>query len=140
MAFGVGGGGLSNGDPISDINITPLVDVMLVLLIVFMVTAPMMIQGVDVNLPRAATAPLKPSEDLLTVRVEKGGTVWVDKRRTDMDELTQVMAKVLTARTIKDVLLAADRDLPYETVMKAISRLKKAGVNRIGMMTQPEGT
>jgi len=86
MAFGVGGGGLSNGDPISDINITPLVDVMLVLLIVFMVTAPMMIQGVDVNLPRATTAPLKPSEDLLTVRVERAGRFgWTSGERIWMN-------------------------------------------------------
>lgn len=138
MAFGVGSG-LSNGEPISDINITPLVDVMLVLLIVFMITAPMMIQGVDVNLPRATTAPLKPPEEMLTVRVAKDGIVWIDKRRTTLDELDSVMTKVLEARTIKDVLLAADRDLSYETVMRVISRLKKAGVNRIGMVTQPEG-
>jgi biopolymer transport protein TolR len=138
MAFGVGSG-LSNGEPISDINITPLVDVMLVLLIVFMITAPMMVQGVDVNLPRAAMAPLKPSEEMLTVRVTKDGTVWIDKRRTALDELPTVMAKVLEARTIKDVLLTADRELSYETVMRVISRLKKAGVNRIGMVTQPEG-
>lgn len=138
MAFGVGCG-LSNGEPISDINITPLVDVMLVLLIVFMITAPMMIQGVDVNLPRATTAPLKPPEEMLTVRVTKDGTVWIDKRKTPLDELAPVMAKVLEARTIKDVLLTADRELPYETVMRVISRLKKAGVNRIGMVTQPEG-
>ena len=138
MAFGVGSG-LSNGEPISDINITPLVDVMLVLLIVFMITAPMMIQGVDVNLPRATTAPLKPPEEMLTIRVAKDGIVWIDKRRTTLDELASVMTKVLEARTIKDVLLAADRDLSYETVMRVISRLKKAGVNRIGMVTQPEG-
>lgn len=112
---------------------------MLVLLIVFMITAPMMIQGVDVNLPRATTAPLKPPEEMLTVRVAKDGIVWIDKRRTTLDELDSVMTKVLEARTIKDVLLAADRDLSYETVMRVISRLKKAGVNRIGMVTQPEG-
>jgi biopolymer transport protein TolR len=124
---------------LSQINVTPFVDVMLVLLIIFMVTAPMLESGVDVNLPEVADAPgLPPAKEPLVVTMEKSGAILVGKSRVDdPDKLVAVLAQILRERQQKEVFLEADRDVPYGRVVQVMAAMKKAGVEKLGMVSQP---
>ncbi|MDY0269530.1 protein TolR [Trichloromonas sp.] len=129
-----------NRNAVSQINVTPLVDVMLVLLIIFMVTAPMMEQGVDVNLPEVAEAPsLAATKEPLIITVQKDGAISIG--RTKIEEaakLTPVLQQILKDKPEdeKDVFLEADRDVPYGKVVPVMAAIKKAGVAKLGMVSQ----
>jgi biopolymer transport protein TolR len=133
MAIGIGKGKRL----MSDINVTPLVDVMLVLLVIFMVTAPMMMQGVDVNLPTTKTAPIKSQEDPLILTVDKKGVIYLENHVVKIEDLGNKMETIFKYRREKEVLLRADKDLPYGVVIKVMAEVKKAGVTKLGMVTQP---
>jgi biopolymer transport protein TolR len=134
MAFGSGS---SDRAAISDINVTPLVDVMLVLLVIFMVTAPILQQGVQVNLPKVRAAPL-PGEDVqLVVNVDKNGGVLLNDAKLTPPELEQKLAAILRERPDRQVFLRADQDARYGDVVRAIAAIKGAGVERLGMVTEP---
>lgn len=122
----------------SDINVTPLVDVMLVLLIIFMVTAPMMIQGVEVNLPKTTTKSIKSPEDPLILTVTKKGELFIEKNRLTLETIEPKLKSILKYRRDKQVLLKADKDIPYGFVIQVISRVKRAGIDKLGMITEPE--
>ncbi len=132
-------GNRNNSDrgTMSQINVTPLVDVMLVLLVIFMVTAPMMQQGVQVNLPKAETKALKSPEEAVVVSIEKSGRIFVDKSEITQGELKTKLSALLVNRTKKEVFLKADRDVPYGEVVKTMAQIKGAGVERLGMVTEP---
>jgi biopolymer transport protein TolR len=115
----------------SDINVTPFVDVMLVLLIIFMVTAPLMIQGVEVNLPQTTTKELKTPEDPLILTVNKKGDI------IELEDLEAKLKTISEYRTDKEVLLRADKDLPYGFVLKVVAAAKRAGIEKLGMITEP---
>jgi biopolymer transport protein TolR len=134
-------GNRNNSDrgTMSQINVTPLVDVMLVLLVIFMVTAPMMQQGVQVNLPKADAKSLKSPEEVLVVSIEKSGRIFVDKTEIPQAELKVKLSALLLNRTKKEVFLKADRDVPYGEVVKTMAQIKGAGVERLGMVTEPSG-
>jgi biopolymer transport protein TolR len=121
----------------SDINVTPLVDVMLVLLVIFMVTAPMLMQGVDVNLPTTKTAAIKSQEDPLILTVDKKGDIYLENHLVKIEDLGNKMETIFKYRREKEVLLRADKDLPYGVVIKVMAEVKKAGVTKLGMVTQP---
>ena len=121
----------------SDINVTPLVDVMLVLLIIFMVTAPMMTQGGEVNLPKTTTKYMKTQDEPLILSINKNKEVYIENVRIDLDDLETKLQKVLANRREKQLLLRADEDLPYGFVMKVVSRIKRAGIDQLGMVTEP---
>jgi biopolymer transport protein TolR len=121
----------------SDINVTPFVDVMLVLLIIFMVTAPMMIQGVDVNLPQTAAKEIKTKEEPLILTVTKNSEISIQKTVIKLDDLETKLAAILKYREDKQVLLRADKDVPYGFVVKAMASAKRAGVEKLGMITEP---
>jgi biopolymer transport protein TolR len=121
----------------SQINVTPLVDVMLVLLVIFMVTAPMMQQGVQVNLPKADTKALKSPDEAIVVSIEKSGRLFIDKAEVSQGDLKNKIAALLVNRTKKEVFLKADQDVPYGDVVKAMAEIKGAGVERLGMVTEP---
>jgi len=121
----------------SDINVTPLVDVMLVLLIIFMVTAPMMMQGVEVNLPQTTVKPIKTRGDHLILTVNKKREVYLENYRIELDGLEKKGKKIFQNRRDKELLLRADKDIPYGFVINVIASVKKAGIEKLGMVTEP---
>lgn len=130
--------GSGNGQFMSEINVTPFVDVMLVLLIIFMVTAPMMVQGVDVNLPKATAKALKSSEERLIISIDNEMKVFINEQVVNVELLTPKLAAILENLTSKDVYLKADKQVPYGIVVNVISKIKKAGVDSLGMITLPD--
>ena len=134
----VGQRGSGRRSSLSQINVTPFVDVMLVLLIIFMVAAPMMEQGLDVNLPEVANAPtLSAKKEPLVVTVNKGGAVSIGKSQIESSEkLTAVLVQMLKDREEKEVFLEADRDVVYGTVVQVMAAIKSAGVDKLGMVSQ----
>ena len=131
-------GNRDSGDrgTMSQINVTPLVDVMLVLLVIFMVTAPMMQQGVQVNLPKAETKSLSPKEDTLVVSVEKSGRTFINTNEIQIDELKDKLNSMLAGREKREVFLKADSSVPYGDVVRVMAQIKGAGVERLGMVTE----
>lgn len=121
----------------SDINVTPLVDVMLVLLIIFMVTAPMMMQGVNVSLPHTTSAPLTAEKDHLTLTIDRSQQVFINDYKVALDTLQAKMEKILEGRPDQKVYLRADKGVPYGVVVHVISQVKNAGVEKLGMVTEP---
>jgi len=121
----------------SDINVTPLVDVMLVLLIIFMVTAPMMMQGVEVNLPKTTTKSIKTEEDPLILTVNRKREIFIEKRRVKLENLQGKVKSIFKYRKNKELLLRADKDVPYGFVIKVIAGVKRAGIDKLGMVTEP---
>ena len=130
--------GGNNDQFMSDINVTPFVDVMLVLLIIFMVTAPMMIQGVDVSLPEATSEPLDSEKDHLIITIDKNNQVYISDYKVTVDFLSEKLAKILEGRDEKGVFLKADENIPWGTVAKVMAEIKGAGVEKLGMVTEPE--
>ncbi len=132
MAFEEQGGGA-----ISNINVTPLVDVMLVLLVIFMVTAPILQQGVNINLPKVRAAALTGEEQQLVVAVSRNGKVYLNDTPTSVAELGPKLQAILKLRPDRQIYLRADQNVSYGDVMQVIATVKGAGVERLGMVTEP---
>ena len=127
-----------NSSLMSDINVTPFVDVMLVLLIIFMVTAPMMVQGVNVALPETSHSDNLPSEeDQLIITIDKNAKIRINDAEVEIDILQEKLKKIFENRLSKDVFLKADKGVPYGKVIEVMSEVKGAGVEKLGMVTQP---
>jgi biopolymer transport protein TolR len=122
----------------SEINVTPFVDVMLVLLIIFMVTAPLIQQGIDVDLPKTRAEGLTGDEERLVVTVKRGGEIFVQRAEVKSDELEGKLEAILQTRQNKEVFLRADSRVAYGTVARALASLQRAGASRIGMVTEPD--
>jgi len=121
---------------LSEINVTPLVDVMLVLLIIFMVTAPMLQQGVDVNLPQeGGDSTLDANRERLVITLAKNERIFLNDRRIDFPELEQTLRQGPGAT--REVFLRADKDIPYGLVVKMMATIKQAGIERLGIVTVP---
>jgi biopolymer transport protein TolR len=139
MAFNLdagGGDGRRIGPTLAEINIIPLVDVVLVLLLIFMLTAPMMYRGIDVNLPRAAAKPTAVEERMvLTVTKEQG--YYLNERRLTPAGLDDALRDAFRSRTDKTLYLKADAGLSYGAVIEAMDRVRRAGIERLGMVTEP---
>jgi biopolymer transport protein TolR len=125
------------GSTIAQINVTPLVDVMLVLLVIFMVTAPILQQGVQVNLPQAKTNAIPGSEEHLVVTVAKNGKIYLNDNVVTLGELGQKLRAIKKIQADKQVYLRADQDVRYGIVMKTIAEIKQAGIEKLGMVTRP---
>lgn len=135
MMTGNGGG---KKKLMSDINVTPFVDIMLVLLIIFMVTSPMMTQGVDVNLPQTQAKEIKTEEDPLILTVDINKEITIEKHKIEINELEEKLAAMFKYRNNKELLLRADKDIPYGFIMQVTARIKGAGIEKLGMITEPE--
>ena len=121
----------------SQINVTPFVDVMLVLLIIFMVTAPMMQQGVQVNLPKTQAKALNAQEETVVVSIDRNNRIFINSSKISPGELKTRLSSMFEAREKKEVLLKADRVVPYGEVVKTMAEIKGAGIERLGMVTEP---
>ena len=122
----------------SQINVTPFVDVMLVLLIIFMVTAPMLDQGVEVDLPEVAEAPGLPvQQEPLVITLQKNGQILIGKAKINqLAKLGPVIQQALKGKPDREVFLEADEKVPYGRVVKVMAAVKKAGVEKLGMVTR----
>lgn len=126
--------------PVANVNVTPMVDVMTVLLVVFMVTAPMLQQGVEVNLPKATTAPLKGSTEQIVLSVDKDGRVFLGAgNEIQADELPDKMKAIMDTRPAEDrkIYIKADSDLAYGHIMMVMGKLHQAGIEQIGLVSAP---
>ncbi len=127
----------SDRSPISQINVTPLVDVMLVLLIIFMVTASVGQQGITVSLPRAKSQALDVGEEIITVTIDKTLLVYVNARPVPMASLSATLKEVYAHRKSKAIFLKSDASVAYGDFVKVVSLIKESGVEQLGMITQP---
>ena len=123
---------------LSEINVTPFVDVMLVLLIIFMVTAPLMQQGIDVDLPETTTQPIRVKNDPLILSVKSDGKFFLGRKEVPEAELVTKLEAVFDARGSYDVFLRADKKAPYGVVVKAMAAASKAGSKQLGIVTEQE--
>lgn len=135
MAFSTRG----TGGPMAEINVTPLVDVMLVLLIIFMVTAPLLQGGVKVDLPEANTEPMKQStEEKLVLTLTKDGKAYLGKTEIPVDRITELLSTNEKLKVDKELYLHADQTLPYGLVVKVMAAAKAGGAETLAMVTDPE--
>jgi biopolymer transport protein TolR len=126
----------SQNSSISQINVVPLVDLMLVLLVIFMVTAPILQQGVSVDLPQAKAGALTGEEEQLVVTVDKKGGIYLNDTPITFDQLGPKLEAVTKLRPDKQVFLRADRQVPYGEVVRVMAAAKAAGVESLGMITE----
>ena len=131
MAFEVG----QRGSLVSQINVTPLVDVMLVLLIIFMVTAPIIQQGVEVNVPKVKAAPLPGEEQQFIISITRDQQIYLNDTRLGADELTQKLTAISAERPDRQIFVRADEDVPYGEVIRTMAAIKAAGIQNVGMVT-----
>lgn len=129
--------GSGNDGLMSDINITPFVDVMLVLLIIFMVTAPMMVQGINVSLPEAESGPVSSDDNQLVVSIDKDGKVYINDLNVIPDLLGDKLKRIVENRVSKEVYLRADKSVSYGVVVHVMTEIKGAGIEKLGMLTEP---
>ncbi len=128
----------SRGGLVSEINVTPLVDVMLVLLIIFMVTAPMMTQGLEVDLPETTSKSLNQKEEPVIVTLNKNGEIMLGKIDVSRAMFRQQLEKQHGNNTKQPIFLKADKDVPYGMVITVMADIKAAGFDKLGMITQPK--
>jgi biopolymer transport protein TolR len=123
----------------SEINVTPMVDVMLVLLIIFMVTAPLMATGIKVNLPESNVSQLEneKKDEPLQVLVDKRGDLYIQKTKVTFAELGTKLGEVTKQNKETQIYVKGDKDVPYGTVIMAISAINEAGYSKVGLVTQP---
>ncbi len=136
MGMATGGGG-GRRRPMSDINVTPLVDVMLVLLIIFMVTAPLIVQGVKVQLPQAKAQPIQDEKPKLVLSIDRDQHVFIGDTQVPMDQLEEKLATNAKVKKDHELYLHADKRLPYGVVVEVMAIARRAGVENLGMITDP---
>jgi len=132
-----GGSGKGRRGPIAEINVTPFVDIMLVLLIIFMVTAPLMQQGVEIELPKTQSEGLS-DDDPLVVTIKQDGTVLVARAEVAVEEIQEKLEAIFVNRQDREVFLRADARVAYGVVARTLAALRRAGASQIGMVTEPE--
>ena len=128
----------NNSDkPLAEINVTPLVDVMLVLLIIFMVTAPMLSMGIDVNLPKVKSKSVDVTEEKLVLTINETKEIFLNKTKLQMGEINSKLEAIFSNRIDREIFLRADKNVPYGFVVEVMSEVRKAGVDKLGMITEP---
>jgi biopolymer transport protein TolR len=120
----------------AEINVTPLVDVVLVLLIIFMVTAPMLQMGIDVNLPRVKSKSIDVTEEKLVLTINGAKEIFINKNKVPVTGLGAKLENIFANRIDREVFMRADKNVPYGFVVEVMSEVRKAGVDRLGMITE----
>ena len=134
------GRGRTNTRPMSEINVTPFVDVMLVLLVVFMVTAPLLAVGVPVNLPDTKAPPLTASEEPLTITIDSGGQIFLQETDIGLNELVPRLLAIAENGYEERIYIRADEAVDYGTVMVVMGHINAAGFTRLGLVNDPDQT
>ncbi len=129
--------GNQNHRTLSEINVTPLVDVMLVLLIIFMVTAPMMQQGIEVDLPQAAAKALESKEEQLILTIARNKRIYLNKQSLKFEELRHMLKALYSKRSNKEIYLRADSNVAYGFVVRTMAEIKGAGIEELALITEP---
>lgn len=143
MQLGGGGRGRARYRPLAEINVTPLVDVMLVLLVIFMITAPLMTSSVNVDLPKASASPVTPDQDPITVSVQADGKVYLANDGMDLTDLVaklQAMAQQ-GGQTNPDrrIFVRGDKDVPYGRMIEVMSTIRQGGFNKVALLVEQSG-
>jgi biopolymer transport protein TolR len=123
--------------PLSEINVVPLVDIMLVLLIIFMITAPMLQHGMNIDIPNVTARPLPAKEDPQVLNVTKDRLLILNEKRLDVNDLKPAVQLLYTNRREKEIFLRADKDVPYGFVVRCMGIIREAGVSKINIVTKP---
>ena len=123
--------------PMAEINVTPLVDVILVLLIIFMVTAPMLQMGIDVNLHKVKSKSIDVAEEKLVLTITNAKEIFINKNRISLTDLRTKLEAIFTSRIDREIFMRADKSIPYGFVIEVMSEVRKAGVDKLGMITEP---
>jgi biopolymer transport protein ExbD len=137
MAFG-GFNQEGRAAPMGEINMVPLIDVMLVLLIVFMITAPLLTHAVKIDLPTAASQTTNETPDTVTLAIDENGTLYWNDQRIGADELPVRLAEAAARETPPELHLRADRDTRYQQLAEVMSAARLAGIQKMGFITQPQ--
>ena len=132
------GGRMQGRTSLSEINVTPMVDVMLVLLIIFMVSAPLLQQGVDVNLPKASAGAITQTSEPIVISIDAKQTITLDSKSYALSALSEKLGALSASRPNLQVLVQADQAVNYGVVAKVMAMLKKAQIHRVGLVTAPE--
>jgi biopolymer transport protein TolR len=135
MSFSSNNGG--SGSPLSEINVTPLVDVMLVLLIIFMIAAPMLTTGVDVELPKADAPRMNIDEDVPVITVQRDQRIFLFDEEVSLDVLKERLTVDERVRSAGEVFVQADEQVPYGTVVQVLALVRQAGIGKMGLVTDP---
>ncbi len=122
---------------LAEINVTPLVDVVLVLLIIFMVTAPMLQMGIDVDLPRVTAKTIDVHEEKLVLTLDEKRDIFINKEKTNLAALGGRLEAIFAKRIDREIYLRADKNIPYGFVVEVMAAVRKAGVDKLGMITEP---
>ena len=122
--------------PLSEINVTPFVDVMLVLLIIFMVTAPLLQYGVEVDLPESSREPLEIPKEQVVLSIAKDRTIYVDRYKTSLSELGQKLEAIYKGKQRREIFLQADKSVPYGFVVQTMAVIRAAGIDQMGLITE----
>ena len=123
--------------PMAEINVTQLVDVVLVLLIIFMVTAPMLQMGIDVNLPKVKSKSIDVTEEKLVLTITGAKEIYINKNRISLSDLRIKLENIFSSRIDREIFMRADKSIPYGFVIEVMSEVRKAGVDKLGMITEP---
>jgi biopolymer transport protein TolR len=126
--------------PMHEINVTPFVDVMLVLLIIFMVTAPMLTSGVPIELPETKGQQLQTNKEPVTISVDKSGKVFIQETEIRLDELAAKLKAIAKNGVEEQIFIRGDKGIDYGTVMRVMGRVKAAGFTKVSLVTETEGT
>ncbi len=130
----------SGKGPVSEINVTPLVDVMLVLLVIFMVSAPMMTTGIDVDLPKTHAPRMEVEPEKLLLTITKDQKVYLGETEVPFENLEQALTTNTRLQTEREVYLQADEAVPYGFVAKIMALIRKGGIEKLGLVTDPTGS
>jgi len=129
--------GKGSRGPLSEINVIPLVDIMLVLLIIFMITAPMMQYGLNVDVPKVTSKPLPSKEEPEILTITRGGRVILNEKEIPIGDLKQAVQLIFTSKQEKVIYVKADKDVPYGIVVSCLSLIREAGIERVNLVTKP---